>query len=692
MSLLSFLFCVSSYASKKYPDVVDNVFCASDEQKDKSWYYVSEYYYKGFLDLKRKNIAVHFAPNRRFYEKGGRTLFSEITGTLSHSHKTQFHQRETYRFDAIPNTNTAQEYSNEFYHITLYQQFLLPDQLLSPLCRENARYYRYVEERHGNGEVLIYFKAKHKNAQLVSGYFVYDSRQRYVTKINFKGDYGTVRFNYTGETGTEGEERFWPVHASLIFRYRFYGNIFDGRSEFYQKYTTLDPNYEYPTGKNGKHDHTHIYKTDETTNPLVIDSTQIALHRPVPLTNEEQALYHDTYKEYRFTPTSKPQTNSSSSSRRWLHTIGDIGEVFFRSHGYNFSDRTSLDLSRLDLGYSGSNGVTLRQDVNYTHYTCHDLRFTFAPKIGYYFTPKMLVWQLRTEYEYFPYKNGTFSLEFGSRDIANSTDRIESMVTGMPLQKTEDAKGILFNDRYLELLHSIELTNGLDILIGAIYHSISPHRMSNAERMEIGMKKSYTSFAPHINISYTPAITYYYKGKRKIRLGSHYPTFSIDYESGLRDILNTDNQYEKWEGEVSQLVNLSPIRNLYWKIGGGMFTNKKNVNFVNYRYFSRGSVIHNWNDERSGVFQLLDNKYYYNSTHYIRMHLTMESPTILLGNVSTRYLQSERLYLNNLITEGLVPYVELGYGISTVLFDANIFSSYLKEEGFKQGVKFTLHL
>lgn len=687
------LFCLDCTASKKYIAVLDTIFSIAKEQQNKSWYYVSEYYYKGDLHLKRKNALLHFAPNRRYFEKGGRTLFSEVSGTLSHRYKDHFRDKEEIRFDAVPNTNTALEYNRDFFAITLYEQYLLRDHLLSPLCRENAHYYHYKEERRvKSGEVLIFFKARRNNAQLTSGHFIYDSRNKYITRISFNDDNGTMRYNYIVETGKEGDERYWPVHATLNFRYRFYGNIFDGKSEFFQKYTTLDPAYHYNTDYKKSLDLTDLYKMDEDTNTVIIDSLQIARRRCVPLSADEVKIYSDTYPSHRINTTNNASNTTPSKTKPWIHTIGDIGEVFFHSHSYKLTDKASLYLSRMDLGYSGSRGVTLRQDIDFTHTTSNDHRFSFITKAGYYFSPKQLIGHLRMEYEYIPQNNGIFSIEFGTKDISNSTDRITPRQYSVSQQPQETPKGVLFNDRYIEAQHSIEAFNGFDIHVGAIFHQFSPHRMTEQERNELRIMRYYHSFAPHVNITYTPAQRYYFKGKRKIRLTSHYPTFSIDYERGLRKVLNSDNQYEKWETTVSQLVNLTPTHSLFWTIGGGMFTNKEEVSFVNYRNFSRGVMIYNWNDERSGVFQLLNDKYYYDSTHYLRMHLTLESPTILLGNVSTRYLYSERLYFSNLFTEGLAPYIELGYVFSTIYFDVNIFGSYLKQEGFKQGVKFTLHL
>ncbi|MEG1839625.1 MAG: hypothetical protein RR220_10130, partial [Bacteroidaceae bacterium] len=58
----------------------------------------------------------------------------------------------------------------------------------------------------------------------------------------------------------------------------------------------------------------------------------------------------------------------------------------------------------------------------------------------------------------------------------------------------------------------------------------------------------------------------------------------------------------------------------------------------------------------------------------------------------TNWVLNERLYASALIVPHLIPYVELGYGIGTRVFDAGVFVS--NQNGkFKQvGFKFTFEL
>ena len=209
---------------------------------------------------------------------------------------------------------------------------------------------------------------------------------------------------------------------------------------------------------------------------------------------------------------------------------------------------------------------------------------------------------------------------------------------------------------------------------------------------QLGLKARYRDFAPRLTMTYTPAMDYYRVGNRKIPVGSRWPTFLVSYERGINGILGSTNNYEKWEGMVSHGIHLTPLHRLIWKVGGGMFTDRSNGDFVQYEYFNNGITAYNWDDDRGGVFQLLDQKYYNNSYHYLRGHIVVESPMMILGNLNTRILRAERIYVNTLITEGLVPYVELGYGLSNEMLDVSLFTSYIKGESLQTGLKFNLHI
>lgn len=101
-----------------------------------------------------------------------------------------------------------------------------------------------------------------------------------------------------------------------------------------------------------------------------------------------------------------------------------------------------------------------------------------------------------------------------------------------------------------------------------------------------------------------------------------------------------------------------------------------------------------WSDELSGEFQLLSSRWYNESRYYAHITTSYESPMLFLSRISllSRVIQKERLYFNVLSVRSLGIYTELGYGISTHLFDAGLFTGISRHNTIKFGCKIAFHL
>ena len=131
-----------------------------------------------------------------------------------------------------------------------------------------------------------------------------------------------------------------------------------------------------------------------------------------------------------------------------------------------------------------------------------------------------------------------------------------------------------------------------------------------------------------------------------------------------------------------------------YRAGFGMFTKLDNIYFVDFVNFRRSNIPEGWNDDIGGTFQLLDRQWFNSSRNYVRSNLTYESPFILLRpfNKWLGMVQQERLYGGVLFMPHLNPYVELGYGIGTHVFDVGAFISLINGKFDTMGFKFTFEL
>jgi hypothetical protein len=309
-----------------------------------------------------------------------------------------------------------------------------------------------------------------------------------------------------------------------------------------------------------------------------------------------------------------------------------------------------------------------------------------------------------------PMINSNVHLGKGDTFITEACEYVDSFLTLSPtyaIVLNIDADHLdYFKDIYLDFYHRLETVNGLLIKVGATMHwrSLTDRsRLQLAEFIQqagggllhnLDLRAHYNSFAPRLRIEWTPGLYYYMNGRRKMNIGSSMPTFVLDYERGFKGVLGSTDEHERVEFDVMQKIKLNQIRTLGYRAGFGIFTRKDNVYFVDFVNFKRSNIPEDWNDEIGGTFQLLDRQWYNSSRQYWRGHVTYESPFILLRPLN-RWLgmiQQERLYGGVLFMPHLNPYVELGYGIGTHIFDVGAFVSSINGKFDTVGFKFTFEL
>lgn len=359
------------------------------------------------------------------------------------------------------------------------------------------------------------------------------------------------------------------------------------------------------------------------------------------------------------------------------------------------------------LDYSHSRGVSYRQKFKYNRFFPDGRLLKITPQVGFIFRDKQLFVKGSMDYLYWPEKLGSVEMSVGNGNRIYSSvvlDRLKALPDND--FDFNDVELDYFKDIYLNAFHSVEPVNGLMVKVGATMHwrrLADDSRLKLKEFLEqagggvlhhLNIRPDYNSFAPRLRVEWTPGMYYYMNGRRKMNVGSSMPTFIFDYERGFKGIFGSNDEHERVEMDVQQKLKLNRIRTLSYRAGFGMFTKKDNIYFVDFANFARSNLPEGWNDEIGGTFQLLDRRWFNSSRQYWRGHVAYESPFILLRPLN-RWLgmiQQERLYGGVLIMPHLNPYVELGYGIGTHIFDMGVFVSSVNGKFDTLGFKFTFEL
>lgn len=687
--------------------------------------YRAELYIKGRVNIRKKNHIIRFLPTMFRIRKGVNEYMMETYSDL------HFTAPDIYDQKVKAGVGTASEFWEadgrllEYFHINIYSSTLLYDKLLSPLASNAKKYYTYyIDSIMGpefNRQYKIRFIPKSKSFQLVGGYMVVSDNVWSVREIRFAGRSEMFRFDNLLQLGEVGApDEFLPVRYMVEGSFRFLGNVIDGSYTASLKYSEIsqkDAGREVQEQKKEKYDLTESYTLSNDTNAYQRDTAYFNSLRPIPLTQHEQSLYQDYFLRRDTVGVTKKKLNKN------LEFWGQIGDALISRYTVNLDKLGSVRCSPLInpflLSYSGSNGISYRQEFKYNRLFPGDRLLRIVPRIGYNFKQKEFYWRVRSDFDYWPRKRAALHIEVGNGNRIYSSDVLDDL-KAIP-DSLFDFNQIhldYFKDLYLNVEHSWEIVNGLTLDVG-----LSIHRRTEVERSNFDIvfpdtpptrlvsdgqsylpgfdpeilnkfRHTYNSFAPRVRLTWKPGQYYYMNGDRKVNLHSKYPTVSVDWERGIKGVLQSSGSYERVEVDFQHNVSLGLMRDLYFRLGWGAFTRQEELYFVDFANLRRSNLPTGWNDDIGGVFQLLDGRWYNSSRKYARAHAVYEAPFLLIRHLNkyTQYVLNERLYFNMLFVPHLNPYLEFGYGIGTHVFDFGVFTSFANWKYQEIGVKFTFEL
>ena len=675
--------------------------------------YKADLYLKGKLKVHKRNHLIRYVPSMFRFEKNVNDYMIESVSEMHYTAPDIYDRKIKAVSSTFPRDRGQIADIAEYLNMNIYSSSLMSDKLLSPLDKKASRYYTYLLDSVAGPNDCQKYKIliipKFKGTQLVSGYMWVSDQVWTIRQLYIEGVYDVINFKVNIIMGEEGDEEFLPVRFDLNLIFKFLGNHLEMNCNAWMKYHEI---HYYNQGearrkssKKHHHDLTESYQLTCDSAQLITDKDKFKELRPLPLSVDEDSLYKK-FAMRRDTILHTPKKKKSKSIEFW----GQLGDALISSYNVNLAGIGSVRCSPLInpvlFSYSHSRGFSYKQKFKYNRYFQHTGRLLrIVPQIGYNFTRKELYVKADTEFQYWPEKQAGFEINVGNGNRIYSSKVLDEL-KAMPdsIFNFDLIHLDYFKDLYFNFRHTVEIVNGLDIGLGFSAHkrtAVEPSRfvitgdypMPPPEFMD-KFKNTYISFAPRIRIEWTPGLYYYMNGKRKINLHSLYPTFSVDYERGIKGVFKSTGEYERIEFDLQHQIRLGLMRNIYYRFGFGAFTNQDELYFVDFANFSRHNLPVGWNDEIGGVFQVLDSRWYNSSRRYVRGHFTYEAPFLILRHLMkyTRYVQNERIYISALSMPHLQPYLEVGYGIGTHIFDVGVFVSSENWKFGGIGCKFTFEL
>ncbi len=617
-------------------------------------------YIKSNFNVWRRNPTLWLVPTMYSIADGKRYLISESYNKLKFNDINDYKTKRQVSYSTIRHNRKALPTIVEYITPNIYDVCLYGDHILSPFNYYNRHYYRYNILPSINNRVIIEFKpCLPDNTQLVKGHAYVDIMTGRVHKAIFKGEFDMITFRTETTQGDEGIRSLLPKECKTNAIFYFMGN---------KIFSTLEAYYDCPA--NLPDSINDIFSLE------IMDSI-----RPVPLTNQERYILQEYAEQHK--PVTIQEEDTVEKKFNFAKDVlqDAIGDNLITSIRYR-TDRAYLKISPIlnpqYISYSSSNGISYKIKLGAEYYFNSHRYFEFRPRLGYNFKYKRPYFTLPLYFNYNPKRNGQVQVAYGNGNrIGNTyiTDDIRHE-QGDSVDLSDDLH--LFDDDYLTVSNNVKAFDWLEITSGFTYHYRKAYRPR--ELMKYGKQQAFKSFAPMLSVKLSP----WRKG----------PTLTVDYERGLNGILNSELDYERWEFDGSIKYDFYPLRKFNAKLGFGFYSRKKDSYFVDYLHFRDDKLPEGWDDDWTGNFQLLESRWYNESSYYARANISYESPFIIMSwfPLIGHFFEKERFYLSALSLEHTRPYYEIGYGFTTRLLSIGIFASFLRTEYQDFGCKFTFEL
>ena len=391
--------------------------------------YRANLYIKGKMNIQKKNFILRYVPSMFRLQKGVREYLLETYSDLHYTAPNIYDQKVKASQGTVRG-NRGLPGLLEYFSVNIYSSSLLNDErLLSPLAKNGQKYYKYrIDSVMGDPNNLDYrirFIPRTKSDQLVGGYMIVSSNVWSVREIRFSGRSELITFTCWIKMGEVGKkDEFLPIRYDVEALFKFLGNKVDGNYTASLDYKSIELKERKVRKKEKKkYNLSESFSLQCDTNAYKTDASTFGVLRPIPLSEGEKQLYKD-YTYRRDTVSVQQKTKSQAF---W----GTMGDLMVEDYKFNLSNigsvRFSPFINPLLFSYSGSNGLSYRQDFRYNRIFRGDKWLRIVPKLGYNFTRKEFYWSLNADFEYWPQKRGFFRLSVGNGNRIYSSKMLDEL-------------------------------------------------------------------------------------------------------------------------------------------------------------------------------------------------------------------------------------------------------------------------
>lgn len=600
-------------------------------------------YIRYYFKTNKRNITLMAIPSMYEISRGRREYAGETYSNIYIKDNSISEATRQLNIGTIPHHRNAMTTLLKYLMPNIYNVTILDNQILSPFNSNNVKLYKYDITSLTDNRYEIVFRPKLHNTQMISGSAIIDKFTGRVIRIQFNGEYDMVKFHINVLMGKQGIYSLLPKTCDIDAVFHFVGN-------------KIQASYH------------SVYDNPVTLSDTIVNSHDLKLMneiRPDTLPR----IFKDIYLKYDSIYNRTDTIVKIKENKRWDKVLWNVlgDHIINRTKG-NFGSndqgafRISPILNPLELSYSGRKGITYKLKINGSYNFSLNKNISLYLNSGYSFKQHQLYFRMPIRFTYNKTRNGYAEFEIGNGNRITNSSIVEQIKNETLDSINWDNMNLdYFKDFYFKFKANYDLSDKWSIQPGVVYHKRSAVDKSGFAQANRPTK--YYSFAPSLQIQFRP-------------YGWNGPIFTTDYERGIKNVLNSSMEYERFEVDASWKKQFHSLRAISLRVGSGFYTSKsQNSYFLDYTNFREENIPGGWNDDWTGEFQLLNSNWYNASEYYIRTNTTYESPLMLLSRIPYvgRFMEIERIYINTLFVEHLHPYVEYGYGFTNRFFSMGIF-------------------
>lgn len=664
ISLLVFSMPTAMCGAKHDTPILEKIYEYHDTHLSEIHNLQDNVYAKFRFNVERRNVILWLIPSMYVLAKDPREYIRESYNDVTFKNEHDFDVNKQVVTGTIRKNRKAMPVIIDYNTPRIYDIALYDGHMLSPFNRINRYYYRYKQIRQNDGTTRLEFRPKLYNTQLVNGFAIVETETGRIIRTVMNGEFDMLTFCTEVKHDDNDTLALMPTQCSTAATFRFMGNrvstVFNSRNH----QTKQLPD-----------------SIDESKSMQLMDSL-----RPFPLAESDKRIYEALAKQQREAEEAAAADTTEHKENKWKHfwwdIVGDnlVTPLAAESKDKGAEFRLSPIINPLNVRYSGSKGISYKMNLA-LRYKFNEHRYlSLEPVFGYNFKQKQFYFTAPLRMTYNPKRNGYAEIIWGNGNrISNSTVLDQINHEHGDTIKFNEPDADKFTDNYVELNNNIMLYDWFDLELGVVYHQRVALNKQLMEKYE--KPTEYRSFAPRVCMKFHPWLD----------LG---PTFTVDYERSIKNVVKSNIQYERWELDAQWKMRIAGLRVLNLRTGYGFYTNRSDNYFLDYSNFRDNNLPEGWDDRWSGNFQLLDGKVYNESNFYYRNNVSYETPMFFatwLPYVG-KYIEKERLYFSNVIVQHTRPYFEIGYGFTNRYVSLGFFASFYNTKFEKAGITFDFEL